>query len=224
MTPALADRFFTAEPAGKLQFIVWNRIFRYFEDGEPSLERGQHFLRAHSKSVERGKMQTWGIWLCYSAVVQSPGHVRLFGTPWTARPPCPSPSPGVCPSSCPLIQCFHPTVSSSVAFFSFCLQSFPVSGSLPMSQLFASGGQSIGVSASILQKSIQGWFTLRLTGLISLLSKGLSRVFPASQFKSINSLVLCLPYCPDLTSVHDYWKDHSLDYMGLCWQRDVFAF
>ena len=142
-------------------------------------------------------------------------HTRLL---------CPSPSPGVCPSSCPLIQCFHPTVSSSVAFFSFCLQSFPVSGSLPMSQLFASGGQSIGVSASILQKSIQGWFTLRLTGLISLLSKGLSRVFPASQFKSINSLVLCLPYCPDLTSVHDYWKDHNLDYMDLCRQSDVFAF
>ena len=76
-----------------------------------------------------------------------------------ARPPCPSPSPGVCPSSCPLHQWYHPAISSSVTLF-FCLQSFPASGSLPMSQLIASGDQSIWASASILPISIQGWFPL----------------------------------------------------------------
>ena len=82
-----------------------------------------------------------------------------------ARPPCSSPSPGVCPSSCPLNQWFHPTISSSVTLFSFCLQSFPLSESFPMSQLFTSGGQSIGVSASasVLPLSIWGWFPLGLT-------------------------------------------------------------
>ena len=80
-------------------------------------------------------------------------------------PPCPSPSPGVCPSSCPLNRWCHPTISSSVTLFSFCLQSFPVSESFPMSQLFTSGGQSIGVSASVsvLPLSTWGWFPLGLT-------------------------------------------------------------
>ena len=97
-------------------------------------------------------------------------HVRL---------PCPSPSPRVCSNSRPLSWWCHPTISSSVAFFSSCLQSFPATGSFPMSQFFASHGQSIGASASasVLPVTIQGWFPLVLTGLISLLSKGLSRVF-----------------------------------------------
>ena len=96
-----------------------------------------------------------------------------------ARPPCPSLFPGVCPSSCPLSRWCHPITSSSVAPFSPCLQSFPTSVSFPMSQLFTSGGQSIGASASasVLPMSIQGCFPLGLTGLISLQSKGLSRVF-----------------------------------------------
>ena len=94
-----------------------------------------------------------------------------------AKPPCPSPTP--CSNSCPSSQWCHPTISSSVIPFSSWLQSFPVSGSFPMSQLFASGGQNIGASASasILPMNIQDWFPLGLTGLISLLSKGLSRVF-----------------------------------------------
>ena len=89
--------------------------------------------------------------------------------------PCPSPSPGMCPNSCPLNWWCYPTISSSVVHFSFCLQSFPASRSFPMSQLFESGGQSIGAlaSASVLSKNIQGWFALQLTGLISLISKGL---------------------------------------------------
>ena len=95
-----------------------------------------------------------------------------------ARPPCPSPTPGTPSNSCSLSQWCHPTISSSVIPFS-CLQSFPASGSFQMSQFFASGGQSIGVSvsASVLPMNIQDWFPLGLTGLISFQSKGLSRVF-----------------------------------------------
>ena len=96
-----------------------------------------------------------------------------------ARSPCPSPAPGVYPNSCPLSQWCHPTISSSVVLFSSCPQSFPASGSFPMSQLFTSGGQSIGVSASasVLPMNTQDWSPLGWTGWISLRSKGLSRVF-----------------------------------------------
>ena len=95
------------------------------------------------------------------------------------RLPCPSPSPGACSNWSPLSQWYHPTILFSVVPFSSCFQSFPESGSFPTSQLFASGGQSIGVSASksVLPMNIQDLFLLGLTGLISLLSKGLSRVF-----------------------------------------------
>ena len=98
--------------------------------------------------------------------------------PQHARPPCPSSAPGVYPNSCPLSQWCHPTISSSVIPFSSCLQSFWASGSFQMSQLFASGGQSIGVSAltSVLPMNTQDW-SLGWTGWISLQSKGLSRVF-----------------------------------------------
>ena len=96
-----------------------------------------------------------------------------------ARPPCPSPTPGVYSKSCLLSQWCHPTISSSIVPFSSCLQSFPASGSFQMNQLFASGSQSIGVSASpsVLSMSIQDWFPLGWTGWISLQFKGLSRVF-----------------------------------------------
>ena len=96
-----------------------------------------------------------------------------------ARPPCPSPSPGSCSNSCPLSRWCHRTISPSVIPFSSHLQSFPASGSFPMSHLFISGGQSIGASASasVLSTNIQGWFPLELTDLISFLSKGLLRVF-----------------------------------------------
>ena len=96
-----------------------------------------------------------------------------------ARLPSPSPALGDCPNSCPLSRWCHPTISSSGVPFSSCPQSFPASRSFPMSQIFSSGGQSIGAlaSASVLPMNIQGWFPLGFTGLISLLSKGLSRVF-----------------------------------------------
>ena len=95
------------------------------------------------------------------------------------RPPCLSPTPGVYPNSCPSSQWCHPTISPSVIPFSSCLQSFPASGSFPLSQFFVSGGQSIGVLAlaSVLPMNIQDWFPLGLTDCISLQSKGLSRVF-----------------------------------------------
>ena len=97
-----------------------------------------------------------------------------------ARFPCPSPSPRVCANSCPLSQWCHPTILSSVTPFFFCPQSFPAVESFPMSWLFASGSQSIGASTSVLPMNIQGWFLLGLTGLISLLSKGFSRVFSST--------------------------------------------
>ena len=118
--------------------------------------------------------------LHYSSV-QSVSRVWLFVTPWLkqGRPPCPSPTPGVYSNSCPLSRWYHPIISSSVVPFSSCLQSFPASGSFQMCQFFASGGQSIGVSvsASVFPVNIQDWFPLGLIVWISLLSKGLSRVF-----------------------------------------------
>ena len=105
-----------------------------------------------------------------------------------ARSPCPSPSPGVCPSS--LHQWCHPAILSSNTLFSFCPQSFPVSGTFPMSHLLASGDQNTGASASasVLPVNIQGWYPLRLTGL---LSKGLSGVFSSTTVCS--SILLSLP-------------------------------
>ena len=99
--------------------------------------------------------------------------------PQHARPPCPSSTPEVYSNSSPLSRWCHPTISSSVVPFSSRLQTFPALGSFPMSQLFASGGQSIGVSAStsVLPMHIQDWFPLGLTGLIFVQSKGLSRAF-----------------------------------------------
>ena len=96
-----------------------------------------------------------------------------------ARLPCPSPTTGACSNSCPSSRWCHPTISSSVVPFSSCLQSFPESGFFPISQFFASCGQSIGVSASasVLPINTQDWFPLGWTGRISLSSKGLSRVF-----------------------------------------------
>ena len=124
------------------------------------------------------------------------------------RPPC-TPTPRIYLNSCPLSRWCHPTISSSIVPFSSCLQSFPASGSFPRSQFFTPGGQSIGVSASTsdLPRNIQDWFPLGWTGWISLQSKRLSRVF---QHHSSTSALSFL-YSPTLTSIHDYWKNHSLD-------------
>ena len=152
-------------------------------------------------------------------VVQSHSCVQLFrphGVQHT-RLPCPSPFPGVFPSSCPLNWWCHPAISSSVTLFSFCLQSFQASESFPMSQLFASAGQSIEVSAllSVFPKSIQGWFPVRFTSFISLLSKWLSRVFSTTTVWK-HQLFGILPSL--LSNSHAYtWllERPSLDYRDL---------
>ena len=123
-----------------------------------------------------------------------------------ARPPCPSPTPGVHPNLCPLSRWCHPTISSSVVSFSSCPQSFPVSGSFPKSWLFTSGDQSIGASASILPMNIQGWFPLNWLVWSHCSPRDSQESSPASQFENINFSALSLCYGPTLTSVHDYWK------------------
>ena len=127
-------------------------------------------------------------------------------------------------NSHPLTQCCYPIISSSVAPFSSCLQSFSTLMSFPVNQLCTKGGQSPGASASVLSMNIQGWFPLGLNSLISLQPKGLSRVFSSTTIKSISSLELSLFYGPTVTSIHDYWKNHSFDYIYLCQQSDVFAY
>ena len=130
-----------------------------------------------------------------------------------SRLPCPSPTPRVYSDSCPLSHWCHPTISSSVIPLSPQLQSFPASGSFLMSQFFASGSQSIGVSAStsVLPMNTQDWPSLGWTGWISLNPRDSQESPPTPQFKSINSSMLSFLYSPPLTSIHDYWKNHSLD-------------
>ena len=129
------------------------------------------------------------------------------------RPPCPSPTPGVHPDSRPLSQWCHPAISSSVVPFFSCPQSLPASESFPMSQLFTWGGQSTEFQLS--HRSFQR------TPRTDLLQNGLvgspcsprdsQESSPTPQFKSINSSVLSFLHTPTLTSIHDYWKNHSLD-------------
>ena len=116
--------------------------------------------------------------------------------PQHARPPCPSPTPRVHPNPGPLCRWGHPAISSSVVPFSSCPQSLPASGSFPMSQLFASGGQSIGVSAStsVPPMNTQDWSPLGCTGLISLQSKGLARVFSNTTVQKHQFFQLSHPY------------------------------
>ena len=128
-----------------------------------------------------------------------------------ARLPCPSLFHWVCSNSCPLSQWWHPTISSSVTPLSSCPQSFPASWSFPVSQLFASGCQSIGASASVSvpPMNIQGWFPLGLTGVISLQSRGFSWVFFSTNIQKHqkrSAFFVVLPFLPD------YWKNHSFDY------------
>ena len=136
-----------------------------------------------------------------------------------ARPPCLSPTPGVHANPCPLSQWCHPTISSFVIPF-FYPQSFPASGSFPMSWLFTSGGQSTGASASasVLPMNIQDLFPLGLTLLISLQSKGLSRILCFWTIDQKHQFFSAQP------SVYNYWKNHSFNYMDLHQQVVVSAF
>ena len=135
----------------------------------------------------------------FSCSVMS-NSLRLHGLQH-AGPPCPSPLPGAYSNSCPSSRWCHPTISSFVVPFSSSLQSFPVSGSYPMSQFFTSGGQSIGVSASatVLLMNIQDWFPLGYTSWISLQSKGLARVFSNTTVQKHQFLALSFLYSPTLT-------------------------
>ena len=143
----------------------------------------------------------------YKSLLQPLSCVWLFVTPCLqhARPPCPSPTPRVHPNSCPSSRWCHPAISSSVIPFSSCPQSLPASQSFPMSQLFASGGQSIGVSAlaSVLLKNTQDWSPCS--------PRDSQESSPTPQFKSSNSSSLSLLHSPTLTSIHDHRKNHSLD-------------
>ena len=164
----------------------------------------------------------WYAFSGYYSVAQSCPTLWLHGLQ-RPRLPCPSPFPGVSSDSCPLGQCCHPTISSSAARFSFCLQSFPASGPFPMTCLFPSSGQSIGASASVLPMDIDGEFPLGMTGLISLQSRGLKSLL---QDHNLKAPVLwgSAFFMYSFTSIHDYWKNHSFDYMDLCRQNDVSAF
>ena len=142
-------------------------------------------------------------------------HVRL---------PCPLPSLRVYSNSYPLSQWCHPTISSSVVPFSSCLQSFPASGSFPMNWLFASCGQSIGVSLSVLLMNIQGWYPFGLIGFTPCSPRNSQESSPTPQFKSINSAVFTI-FTVQLS--HPYTtagKNHSFDYMDLCRQSNVSSF
>ena len=127
------------------------------------------------------------------------------------RLPCPSPTPGACSDSRPSSRWCHPTISSSVVPFSFQLQSFPALGSFPMSQSFASCGQSIEVSASAsaVPMNIQDWLPLGWTGWISLQSKEFSRVF--SNTVQNHLFFSAQPSLQSNSLIHDYWKNHSFD-------------
>ena len=143
-----------------------------------------------------------------------------------ARLPCPSPTPGAYSNSRPSRWCYHPTISSSVIAFSSRLQSFPASGSFQMSQFFASGGQSIGVSASasVLPMNIQDCSPLEWTGWISLQSRELSRVFSNTTVQKHQFFGAQLSLCSN-SHIHTRpQENHSLDCTDLCWQSHVSAF
>ena len=193
---------------------------------EKTLGKGLLISTVEDNSILLGSL--WGIisfqgfrltiswrmfWNVFSSI-QMFSHVRLFATLWIAARQA---SLSITNSWSLLKLIFIESVMPSnhlILCRSFsCLKSFPESGSFPMSQFFTSGGQSIGVSAStlVLPMNVQDWFPLEWTGLISLQSKGFSRVFSNTTVKSINYSAPSFLYTPTLTSIPDYWKNHSFD-------------
>jgi len=169
-----------------------------------------HLLLTFSRSVVSDSFQPPGL-----------QHTKL---------PCPSPSPGACSNSCPLSRWCHPTTSSSLVPFSFCLQSFSESVYFPVSQEkthfdhFASGGQSIGASVSVLPVNIQDRFPLGWTGLIPLQSKRLSRVFSNTTVQKHQFFGTQLSLWSNSHIHRRPLKNHSFDYTEICWQSNVSAF
>ena len=150
---------------------MWNQYLFYINNYT------WHRVHKYQKYKENISISYWEMYFTYQSVQFSCSVMSNSSWPHElqhTRPPYPSPKPRVYSSSCPLSRWCHPTISSSVVPFSSCPQSFPTSGSFPMSQLFASGGQSIGISAStsILPMNTQDWSPLGWTGWISLQSKG----------------------------------------------------
>ena len=178
-------------------------------------------------SKTRNKISTTDLAMLLLSRQTLSNFLRLYGLQHTTLL-CPSLALGVCSNSCLLSQWYYLIISFSAALFSFCLHSFTASGFFffPMSQLFGSGGLSVGASASalILPMNIQCWFPLGLTVLIPFLSKGLKSLLATPQFESISSLVLSLLYGSSLAPIHDCWKNHSFDCVDLCRQSDFSAF
>ena len=197
-----------------------DKCFGGIQDESVRLHSVWEWKKAHADNERRKNAKIF--------VLQSLSHVRLFAIPWTAACQAslsPSPSPRACSNPCPLYQWCHPTIWSSVVPFSSCLQSFPASGSFLMSRcLFASGGQSVGalVSVSVLLMNTQDWSPLGWTGWTSLHPKGLSGVFSNTTVQKHQFFSLQFLHSPTVTSIHDYWQNHSLDKTDLCRQRLCF--
>ena len=176
-------------------------IYNIFTKAYMSFEKGSMW-REKNMSCEK-------IMLCENMFnsVQSLSHVGLFATPWTAahQASLSITNSRACSDSYPSSWLCHPTISSSVVPFSSCLQSFPASGSFPVSQFFALGGQNIGAStsASVLPMNTQDWFPLGLTGLISLQPKGLSRVFSNTTVQKHQF------FCASIHQNHKFWRNNS---------------
>ena len=149
--------------------------------------------------------------MCKSMQPHGLQHIRL---------PCPSLSSRVCSNSCPWSRWCHPTISSSFTPFSSCPQSFPASRYFPVSQLFASDSQSIGASASVwisYSNDYSGLISFRIHWFyLPCCLRNSQKSYPAPEVESISSLVLSLLHGQTLISIHDYWKDHTFDYMDLC--------
>ena len=163
--------------------LQWIFLIQGWNPGPPALQTVYCLSHHGSSDFPKGTDNLWSAGRVKFSSVQF-SHSVVSDSLWPhglqhARPPCPSPTPGVYPNSCPLSWWCHPTISSSIVPFTSCPQSFPASGSFQMSQFFISGGQTIGVSApaSVLPMNTQDWSPLGWTDWISMQSKGLSRVF-----------------------------------------------
>jgi len=198
VSPALGRFLFSGPPEKSLHYFITKYC-----------HRNNFIVSIHIPIPKQGNAKECPNY-CTIALIS---HASIMLKILHARPPCPSPTPRVYTNSCPLSRWYHPTISFSVVPLSSHLQSFPASGSFQMSQFFTSGGQSIGVLASIsvLPMNTQDWSPLGWTGWISMQSRDSEESSPTPQFKSINSSVLGFLYSPTLTPIHDYWKNHSLD-------------
>ena len=210
--------------ANRVFLFFWEHSFRFlrFHFMGPQVMRNGVFPAISVnqddtviKSFQPSRALREGEYTCGLSSVQSLSRVPIL---WPhelqhTRPPCPSPTPRVHPTSRASSRWCHPAISSSVVPFSSCSQSLPASESFPVSQLFTCGGQSIGVSAlvSVLPKNTQDWSPLGWTGWFPCSPRDSQESSPTPQFKSINSSVLSFLYTSSLTSTQYYWKNYSFD-------------